>query len=45
MNVVPIVKLEQSAWNKTAFLLPRSIHVLTTLNGNEVEDDTASEAF
>lgn len=26
MNLVPIVKLEKIAWNKTAFLLPRGIH-------------------
>ena len=26
MNLVPIVKLEKSAWDKTAFLLPRGIH-------------------
>lgn len=45
MNLVPFAKLEHSAWNKTAFLLPQGIHVLTTLNGNEMVDDTASEAL
>lgn len=45
MNLVPIAKLEQSAWNKTAFLLPRGVHVLSTCNGNEMVDDTASEAL
>ena len=45
MNLVPTAKLEQSAWNKTAFLLPRGIHVPITFNGNEIVDDTASEAL
>ena len=45
MNLVPIAKLEQSAWNKTAFLLPGGVHVLNTFNGNEMVDDTASEAL
>lgn len=43
MNLVPFAKLEHSAWIKTAFLFPQGIHVLTTLNGNEMVDDTASE--